>query len=85
MHLHSIGLAHNDINPANVLVSKEGMPVLADFGSCRGIGEGLGGSRGTMEWVDEEEGDAYGTSVSLDLFGIGRVGDWLDGEGETRV
>ncbi|KAF2245859.1 kinase-like protein [Trematosphaeria pertusa] len=34
-HLHSLGWAHNDLNPGNVLVNKAGMPVLVDFGSAR--------------------------------------------------
>ncbi len=40
-HLHSLGFAHNDVNPANILVDKVGMPVLVDFGSRREIGRKL--------------------------------------------
>jgi serine/threonine protein kinase len=49
-HVHSLGLAHNDINPANIIV-KDGMPVLIDFGSARRIGsswEPVGASRGGL-------------------------------------
>ena len=45
-HLHSLGWAHNDLNPTNVLVNDSesggGMPVLIDFGSAREIGRLLG-------------------------------------------
>lgn len=39
-HLHSLGLAHNDINPHNIMV-EDGMPVLFDFGSCQPFGKYL--------------------------------------------
>jgi len=51
-HLHSLNLAHNDLNPDNTLVNKSGMPVLIDFGSTRVIGTKLGTSRGTKGWMD---------------------------------
>ena len=46
-HLHSLDLAHNDLNPANILVAEDGTPILIDFGSARKIGEKLSMSRGT--------------------------------------
>lgn len=33
--LHSRGVAHNDVKPANVVVSAADEPVLIDFGSAR--------------------------------------------------
>ena len=33
--LHSLGLAHNDTNPSNVMVDETNSePLLTDFGSC---------------------------------------------------
>jgi len=76
-HLHSIGLAHNDINPANILVNSHGLPVLVDFGSCREIGDKLTTSRGTPGWVDNE--DDYTTSeVRHDIFAVEKLRVWLD-------
>jgi serine/threonine protein kinase len=75
-HLHSIGLAHNDINPANILVNSHGLPVLIDFGSCREIGEKLTTSRGTPGWVDDR--DDYDTSeMRHDIFAIEKIREWL--------
>ena len=42
-HLHSLGLVHNDINPANIMLDNNGTAVLIDFDSCRRVGESLGG------------------------------------------
>jgi serine/threonine protein kinase len=50
-HLHSLGLAHNDINPSNIMFDGDEL-VIIDLGSCRSIGEGRGG--GTYEWCDEK-------------------------------
>ncbi|KAL3457569.1 kinase-like protein [Aspergillus heterothallicus] len=40
-HLHSLGLVHNDINPANIMIDENGTLILIDFDSCRYIGESL--------------------------------------------
>lgn len=34
LFLHSLNLAHNDITPSNIMVTKAGEPTLIDFGSC---------------------------------------------------
>lgn len=54
-HLHSLGLAHNDVNPSNILINAAGMPVLADFDSCRPVGQRLTYSRGTPGWIDKDD------------------------------
>jgi serine/threonine protein kinase len=50
-YLHSLGLAHNDINPDNIMV-KNGLPILIDFGSCQVFGKHLQ-SLGTPGWCRE--------------------------------
>ncbi|CAL3971506.1 unnamed protein product [Diplocarpon coronariae] len=62
-YVHSLGLAHNDINPDNIMI-KNGSPVLIDFGSCQPFGMRLQ-SLGTEGWYEkafftsEEEHDVY--------------------------
>jgi len=52
-HLHSVGLAHNDLNPSNVMVDGDYRAVVIDFGSCQPFGEDLI-TAGTHGWIDEE-------------------------------
>ncbi|GAO19885.1 uncharacterized protein UV8b_06042 [Ustilaginoidea virens] len=40
-HLHSLGLAHNDISPSNIMFDDDGRPVLIDFDACAPLGDPL--------------------------------------------
>lgn len=42
-HLHALGLVHGDVNPSDIMEDKScNRAVLADFDSCRPVGERLG-------------------------------------------
>lgn len=73
IHLHSLDLAHNDINPENILVNKDGLPVLIDFGSCQPPKKRLL-TLGTPGW-------AYDISTLSDqrndVFALGKLWVWL--------
>ncbi|KAB5530399.1 kinase-like domain-containing protein [Coniochaeta sp. 2T2.1] len=77
-HLHSLGWAHNDIKPDNIMVNeRDAESVLVDFGSSHRIGAKLTSSRGTAGWM--EEGDDYMTSKeSHDICALEKVRLWLD-------
>lgn len=79
-HLHSsaLGVAHNDLNPHNVLLNADSMPVVADFGSCRRVGEKLGTTRGTPGWIEGDVADYTTSEVRHDVFALGRIRDWLE-------
>ena len=81
-HLHSLGWAHNDLNPTNVLVDDSGagggMPVLIDFGSARKIGSLLGTSRGTSGWIEGGMEDYTTSEKEHDTFALGKMRLWLD-------
>ncbi|KAK4108593.1 kinase-like protein [Canariomyces notabilis] len=82
-HLHALGLAHNDINPTNILIGRDKEAVLADFGSCQPVGKGLMFSRGTPGWMDE--GSNYETSeMRHDLVGLRKVGEWMENVWEGK-
>lgn len=42
-HLHSLGLIHNDINPANAMRDDTQTPKLIDFDSCKLVGQSMEG------------------------------------------
>ena len=73
-HLHSLGLAHNDLNPSNVVLDKSNEPILIDFGSCRPFGRELV-STGTPGWVDE---DFTTSEKEHDLKALPKIRKWLD-------
>lgn len=77
-HLHSLGWAHNDLNPSNIMVDKDGMPILIDFGSAREIGAKLGTSRGTKGWIEGEMKDYHTSDKRHDLFALEKIRMWLD-------
>ncbi|KPM41996.1 hypothetical protein AK830_g4582 [Neonectria ditissima] len=77
-HFHSLGWAHNDLNPTNILVTEDGKPVLIDFGSARRIGEKLSTSRGTKDWIDCEMKDYTTSETRHDTFALTKIRSWLD-------
>ncbi|EHK24163.1 uncharacterized protein TRIVIDRAFT_221402 [Trichoderma virens Gv29-8] len=73
-HLHSIGLAHNDINPANIMLGEGGEPKLIDFGSCQPVGQRLM-SCGTPGWCKDM---FYTSDPAHDEYGLEVLGPWLE-------
>lgn len=53
-HMHDLGLVHNDLNPANVMMDGD-EPVIIDFDSCKREGDELGLKAGTYGWSLEDE------------------------------
>lgn len=51
-HLHSLGLVHNDITPANIMLSKENEAVIIDCDTTCRVGESLVDRKRTYGWAD---------------------------------
>ncbi|RDW76579.1 Protein kinase-like [Aspergillus mulundensis] len=78
-YLHSLGLAHNDINPYNIMLKKESRePVLIDFDSCQPVGERLQ-SLGTEGWYEKQ---FFTSEKDHDVYALKKLGEWL-GEQNT--
>jgi serine/threonine protein kinase len=73
-HLHSLGLAHNDINPENIMMGEDNLPVLLDFGSCQPFGKRML-TQSTEGWV--ETVDLY-SKQEHDVFALGKLQEWFD-------
>jgi serine/threonine protein kinase len=73
-HLHQLGLAHNDINPNNVMVEAEDMPILIDFGSCQPFGKRVL-TGGTVGWFNEP---FFLSAQEHDAFGLEKLRRWLE-------
>nr|POE51128.1 serine/threonine-protein kinase ppk4 [Quercus suber] len=73
-HLHSLGLAHNDINPTNICIDLDQKPVIIDFDSCLPFGEAMIKGPG-MEAVKGQERPK--SDPQNDWRGLERVVDFL--------
>jgi serine/threonine protein kinase len=63
MHMHSLGLAHNNITPSNIMLDENGCAVIIDFNNSGILGVPCGS--GTPGWtkfsrVSAVENDLYG-------------------------
>jgi len=81
-YLHTNGVEHGDVSPGNVVMTAEGMPLLADLGLAARVGEqprghGLG-TPGFMEPSEEASGNAEELRASLqphrDVYSLGALG-----------
>ncbi|CAG7988632.1 unnamed protein product [Penicillium nalgiovense] len=77
-HLHARGLAHNDLTPHNILVSKEGMSILTDFAGCQPIGTNLKHIRRTHGWIDGEIKDHNTSRKEHDVSALAKISAWMD-------
>jgi serine/threonine protein kinase len=77
-HLHGLGFAHNDLQPANVLVSEAGLPVLIDFEGCQKFGTELKYIRGTKGWIEGEVGNHNISEARHDTFALEKIRAWLE-------
>jgi hypothetical protein len=69
---HERGIVHGDVTPANVLFTEEGMPVLADLGVARLVGEGRGVD-GTAEYLDPAVAAGADPGPAADVWSLAAV------------
>ena len=74
-HLHEHGLVHLDVKPSNVLLSRAGEPILADFGISRDIDiqRTAGRVRGTPAYMAPEQCLLQPLSPATDQYALAIV------------
>ena len=71
-YAHQRGVLHGDVTPANILFTSIGLPMLADLGVARIIGDSAG-VRCTPECVDPAVARGFVPGPSSDVFMLGAV------------
>jgi serine/threonine protein kinase len=67
---HARALVHGDVTPSNVLFTAEGMPLLADLGVARVVGEGQAAVVGTAEYADPAVARGGIAGPASDVWGL---------------
>lgn len=75
-HLHALGIIHNDLNPANVMITEDDTPVIIDFDTSSTPGTLLDQVKRTYGWFDP---GVRVSQESNDLDALEELRVWLTG------
>ncbi|KAF5641856.1 kinase-like domain protein [Fusarium tjaetaba] len=76
-HLHSLGLAHNDLSPSNIMFTDKGEPVLLDFDACHPVGTELDKGGHVGDWQGISRVVYKESSTECDLKALEYLDTWL--------
>ena len=77
-HAHQRGIVHRDVKPNNILLSRDGRPLLSDFGIAKALHESSGLTRtgmsiGTPEYMAPEQIQGQKVDARTDIYALGIV------------
>ncbi|MDP9183304.1 MAG: serine/threonine protein kinase [Actinomycetota bacterium] len=75
--VHSSGVVHRDVKPANILIDRSGRPFLTDFGIARAVGAAaltaVGDTVGTAAYLSPEQVRGQEAGPPTDVYALGLV------------
>jgi len=87
-HLHSLGLAHNDISPSNIMLNNTGLAILIDFDSCAPLGSPLTKGGLVTGWKGPLVGEGLQfkeSSIECDKMAVREIRNYLmEQDGQCR-
>jgi serine/threonine-protein kinase len=92
-HAHAHGVLHRDVKPTNILLTRDGRPVLADFGLLKiagSTGTAVGTVLGTPQYMAPEQANGGTVDGRADIYALGVIAyqaltGALPFEGESAV
>ncbi len=93
-HAHKKGIVHKDIKPENIMITKEGILKITDFGIAKALNQGTittgGLTMGSVHYFSPEQARGSYTDAKTDLYSLGiliyeMIAGRLPFEGESAI